>query len=228
MYCLLLVQEFLSIFSGQNKFMMKFLLIIFLLRVKLYYCTERTLIEHNIIHHSRPDVNYRYFVVQRGDKFKLLGSCNEVRAISPMTRCLVKIYHKYDFFEMDINEMKGTGIIIHKSNDYILIVTAFHVIIPQYILTFNQFITMNLVTLIAVFVSWYVKFNLSVVKLFICAVLYSLLCCVFCFILLAFFYPMLCVSSLQIENQFSSMDLECQVISSTRTFSQAWWDDIGK
>jgi hypothetical protein len=65
--------------------------------------------------------------------------------------------------------------------------------------------------------------------------LYSLLCCVFCFILLAFFYPMLCLSSLQIEtatknseNQFSSMDLECQVISSTRTFSQAWWDDIGK
>jgi ABC-type Fe3+-siderophore transport system permease subunit len=143
--------------------------------------------------------------------------------------------YKYDFFEMDINEMKGPSIIIHKSNDYILIVTAFDVMIPEYILTFNQFITMNLVTLIAVFVSWYVKFNLSVVKLFICAVLYSLLCCVFCFILLAFFYPMLCVSSLQIEtstknseNQFSSMDLECQVISSTRTCSQAWWDDIGK
>jgi hypothetical protein len=42
--------------------------------------------EHNIIHHSRPDVNYRYFVIQHGDKFKLLGSCNEVRAISSMRK----------------------------------------------------------------------------------------------------------------------------------------------
>ena len=214
---------------------MKYSLIIFLLRVNLYYCTKQTLIGNNIIYHSRPDVNYRYFVVQHGDKFKILGSCDEVRAISPMTRCLVKIYHQYDFFQMDINEMKGTGVIIHKSNDYILIVTAFHVIVPQNILTFNQFITLYLVTLITVFVSWYVKLNLSMVKLFIPAILYSLLCCGFCFISLAFFYPMLCVSSFQIEsaienseNQFLSMDFECQVISNTQTFSRAWWDDIGK
>jgi hypothetical protein len=214
---------------------MKYLLIIFLLGVQLYYCSKETLIDHRIIPHSRPDFKYRYFVIQQGDKFKLLGTCNEIQAISPMTRCLVKIYHRYDFFQIDNNEMKGTGVIVYKSNDYILIVTAFHVIIPQYILTFNQFITMNLITLIAVFMSWYAKFNLSTVKLFIGAILYSTLCCAFCFILMAFFYPILCVSSFKIgttneksENQFSSMDFECQVISNTWTFSQAWWDDIGK
>jgi hypothetical protein len=204
--------------------------------VNLDLGAKQTLVDHNIIHHSPiPVVKYKYFVVQHGDKFKLLGSCSNVQATSPMSRCLVKIYHKYDFFQMDINEMKGTGIVIHKNNDYILIVTAFHVIIPQYILTFNQFITMNFVTLIAVLVSWYFKLNLSMLRLFIYAMLYSLLCCTICFLLLAFFYPMLCVSSFQIEtvnkkseNQFSSMDLECQVVSSTWTFSQAWWDDIGK
>ncbi len=68
-----------------------------------------------------------------------------------------------------------------------------------------------------------------------------MLYCIHCYVVRSalyywhFFNSMLWESSFQIEtvdknseNQFSSMDFECQVISGTRTFSEAWWDDIGK
>ena len=60
-----------------------------------------------------------------------------------MTRCIVKIFHKYDLFEIDINEVTGTGIIIHKNDHFIVIVTALHVIIPQYLLTLYEIIILN-------------------------------------------------------------------------------------
>ncbi len=47
-----------------------------------------------------------------------------------MTRCLVKIHHKYDFFQTNPNEIIGTGVIKHKNDDYIILVTAFHVVVP--------------------------------------------------------------------------------------------------
>jgi hypothetical protein len=71
--------------------MTQFLLIIFLFRIKLHYCAKQTLVDHNIIHQSPiPVVKYRYFVVQHGDKFKLLGSCSNVRATSPMSTQVIE------------------------------------------------------------------------------------------------------------------------------------------
>jgi len=215
--------------------MIKQLLILFILKFDLNQCSERMLISSNIVYHPQSNINYRYFVIQRGDKFKFLGSCNEVRLTSPMTRCIVKIYHKYDLFEIDINEMTGTGIIIHKNDYSIVIVTAFHVIIPQYLLTLNEFIILNVFVLLLVSFLCYIKVDLFNRTSLIFIIFYSFFCCTLFYILLAYLYPLLCTSSFEIEicnndsnNRLPSDDLECQVLSSKTTFSQAWWEDIGK
>jgi len=93
---------------------------------------------------------------------------------------------------------------------------------------------LNIFTLISLLFSWYIKLDCFNFKLFICGLLYSFLCCILLYMLLAFCYPLLCISSFEIEtinndlqNPLSSLELECQVISSTTTFSVSWWEDIG-
>jgi hypothetical protein len=137
-------------------------------------------------------------------------------------RCLVKVYHKYDFFQMSVNEMTDTGIVIHKNDDYIMIVTAFHVIIPQYVLTFNEIVILNIFTLISILFSWwYIKLNMFNYKLFICALLYSLLCCVLVYGLLAICYPLLCISSFEIQTVNSDVEnrLSSQGYDRLRSFA---------
>ena len=74
--------------------MIKHLIILSLLNVELYCYTKEAFISNNIIYQPRSDIHDRYFVIQHGDIFRLVESCNEVRTMSSMARCLVKINHK--------------------------------------------------------------------------------------------------------------------------------------
>ena len=215
--------------------MIKQLLILFILKFDLNDCSEQTLICRNSVYQPRSNINYRYFVMQRGDKFKFLGSCDEVQLTSPMTRCIVKIFHKYDLFEMDINEVTGTGIVIDKNDHSIVIVTALHVIIPQYLLTLYEFIILNVFVSLLLSFLWYYKLDSFNCTLLIFIIFYSFFWCALLYISLAYLYQLLCTSSFQIEpcnndsnNRLLSDDLECEVLSSKTIFSQAWWEDIGK
>ncbi len=73
--------------------------------------------------------------------------------------------------------MTGTGIIIHKNDYSIVIVTAFHVIIPQYLLTLNEFIILNVFVLLLVSFLWYIKVNLFNCASLIFIIFYSFFCC---------------------------------------------------
>jgi hypothetical protein len=138
--------------------------------------------------------------------------------------------------KLENGKVTGTGIIIHKNDYSIVIVTAFHVIIPQYLLTLNEFFILNVfVLLLLVSFFWYIKTDLFNCTSLIFIIFYSFFCCTLFYILLAYLYPLLCTSSFEIEicnndsnNRLPSDDLECQVLSSKTTFSQAWWEDIGK
>src|ERR1700722_6202250 len=79
-------------------------------------------------------VNYRYFA-EVDQTHRILGSCSEVKTTSPMSRCILKIVHKYKPKYLSIafaEELVGTGIVIYKSVDngepYVIILTAFHIV----------------------------------------------------------------------------------------------------
>ncbi|CAF4920806.1 unnamed protein product, partial [Rotaria sp. Silwood1] len=99
---------------------------------------EQSITNDNFDRLSKPPVNYRHFVEQAGKTYKILGLCSEVKLTEPMSRCVIQIGHKY----MSINfaqESTGTGVIIFKSiENYIssiIILTTFHVVVPQMDLT---------------------------------------------------------------------------------------------
>ncbi|CAF3647044.1 unnamed protein product [Rotaria socialis] len=101
----------------------------------------------------KPPVNYRHFVEQAGKTYKILGSCSEVKLTEPMSRCVIQIGHKYMLKYMSINfaqESTGSGVIICKSiENYIssiIILTAFHVVVPQMDLSFFTFMVITFLT----------------------------------------------------------------------------------
>jgi hypothetical protein len=94
-------------------------------------------------------VNYRYFA-EVGQSYKILGSCNELKMTVSMSRCILQIVHQYTPKLFSINfaeEAIGTGIVISKSiNDdqpYIIILTAFHIVVPQFDLSLSIFIIIS-------------------------------------------------------------------------------------
>ncbi len=204
--------------------MIKYLLFFYIFKFELYDCTKDILVDNNIISHRRSNVNYRYFVVQHGDKFKFLGSCTGVRGTSPMIRCLVKIRHKYDFFQTNPNEIIGTAVIIDKNDDYIILVTPFHVVVPQYLLTFNEFVILNIFTFVSILFSCFFKLNVFNWKVLIFTLLYSFLCCTLFYVIFSYCYPLLCLSSFEIETvinndsqkKYSPLELESGVSRSDK------------
>ncbi len=185
--------------------MIKYLLFFYIFKFELYDCTKDILVDNNIISHRRSNVNYRYFVVQHGDKFKFLGSCTGVRGTSPMIRCLVKIRHKYDFFQTNPNEIIGTGVIIDKNDDYIIL---------------------NIFTFVSILFSCFFKLNVFNWKVLIFTLLYSFLCCTLFYVIFSYCYPLLCLSSFEIETvinndsqkKYSPLELESGVFRSDKNW----------
>ena len=71
-------------------------------------------------------VDYRYFVEEFGDVYKIIDSCAKIKNTSQKSRCVVRI-----------------------NNDRIItILTAFHVIVPQVTVTFKSFIGFYLITIV--------------------------------------------------------------------------------
>ena len=215
--------------------MIKYLLILYLFKFDFYDCTRSIFSDNNMITHRTSNINYRYFVVQHGELFHPVGSCNTVPQMSSPLKCLVKIRHKYEFFQTNPHEVIGTGVIIDKYDGYIILVTAFHVVVPQYLLTLNEFLILNIFTLISMLFFSIFKSNIFNWKVLISMFLYSFLYCTLFYIIFLYCYPLLCLSSIKtetgnynVQHIVLSSTLECQIISSTRVFSQSWWEDIGK
>jgi len=143
-----------------------------------------------------------------------------------MIRCLVKIRHKYDFFQTNPNEIIGTGVIIDKNDDYIILVTAFHVVVPQYLLTFNEFVILNIFTFVSILFSCFFKLNVFNWKVLIFTLLYSFLCCTLFYVIFSYCYPLLCLSSFEIETvinndsqkKYSPLELESGVSRSDKNW----------
>ncbi|CAF3677362.1 unnamed protein product, partial [Rotaria socialis] len=176
----------------------------------------------------KPPVNYRHFVEQAGKTYKILGSCSEVKLIEPMSRCVIQIGHKYMLKYMSINfaqESTGSGVIIFKSiENYIssiIILTAFHIVVPQ----------MDLRSLI--FYSSVISQQLF--RVFCGLIIYMTICTCFMYYIILMIYPFLFESLFRIrlvpggKNDFNmgSYSMDCQLISSRLILSKDWWDDIG-
>ena len=192
-----------------------------------------------------PPVNYRYFV-ELDQTYKILGSCTEVKTTTPMSRCIIKIVHKYKPRYLSIQfaeELIGTGIIIHKSTDgapYLVILTAFHIVVPQLDLNLLTFMLYIFIT-ISVGIIPIIIYYSSVVYQHLCKFLFGLIsyviiCSCLVYYVLIVTYPFLFDSSFQItllSNNKNSIRSEtsqvnCELISSNFVLSFTWWDDIGK
>ncbi|CAF1931760.1 unnamed protein product [Rotaria magnacalcarata] len=191
-------------------------------------------------------VNYRYFAGEVDQTYKILGSCSEVKATVPMSRCIVKIDHKYKPKYMSISfaeELVGTGIVIFKSTEnnvpFVIILTAYHIVVPQLGISFVLFVIIASSTTFmatSLLLTYYSFINYQqIIKIVFGLVLYSIVCSCIIYIFMLMIYPFIFDSSFRItviSNEKTHLNLrspriDCQLISSKLSLSNAWKDDIG-
>jgi hypothetical protein len=193
-----------------------------------------------------PPVNYRYFA-EVYQTYKILGSCSEVKTTVPMSRCILKITHKYKPKYLSISfakDLVGTGIVINKLIDnnepYVIILTAFHIVVPQLDLSLFTFmiLSFSLICLSSIPIIIYYS---SVIYQHLCQILFGLIsyiiiCSYLVYYVLLMIYPFLFNSSFQItllsdnniKTRSEASHIHCELISSNLVLSYTWWDDIGK
>ncbi|CAF4404654.1 unnamed protein product [Rotaria magnacalcarata] len=191
-------------------------------------------------------VNYRCFAGEVDQTYKILGSCSEVKATVPMSRCIVKIDHKYKPKYMSISfaeELVGTGIVIFKSTEnnvpFVIILTAYHIVVPQLGISFVLFVIIASSTTFmatSLLLTYYSFINYQqIIKIVFGLVLYSIVCSCIIYIFMLMIYPFIFDSSFRItviSNEKTHLNLrspriDCQLISSKLSLSNAWKDDIG-
>ena len=194
----------------------------------------------------KPPVHYRHFVVQSGQSYKIVGSCSELKLTEPMSRCVIQISHKYIAKYISINyvqELTGTGIIIYKSieNDIssIIILTAYHIAVPQMDLSFFTFTAITFLTSMIILMGSLIQYSSIILpqllRVFCSLIIYMVICTCFMYYILLTIYPFLFESLFKIDlaagrkNDFNieSDLINCQLISSRLALSKDWWDDIG-
>jgi hypothetical protein len=193
-----------------------------------------------------PPVDYRYFA-EVDPTYKILGSCTEVNTTAPMSRCILQIVHKYKTKYLpstSVEEQVGTGIVIYKSTEndksYIIILTAFHIVIPQLNLSLLTFVIISFSTICLLSAPILICY-LSVVYQHLCKILfgfipYIIICSCLTYHVLLVIYPFLFNSSFQItllsdtpiSNRSELSQIHCELISSKFVLSYTWLDDIGK
>ncbi|CAF1193808.1 unnamed protein product [Didymodactylos carnosus] len=101
-------------------------------------------------------------------------------------------------------EIVGTGTILFTKDDFIIILTAFHVITPQYLLPLNQLLiifTAVVISVIMVTITTlkYVNFQINYFYVVLFGLLYPLIGCLLLYLLIAIFFPLLSSSSFKLE-----------------------------
>ena len=193
----------------------------------------------------KPPVNYRYFAVEFEDSYRILGSCSEVKKTSPKSRCILRITHNYSpkFVASEFSEnTEGTGTIIQKSIDNgirsIIILTAFHTIVPQTNLTFRAFLGYNsavillIVLPLIIYVRRIDRQHLKKFVLFFSCYSFMSSCIVYCVIVFmhsVLFNSLFQLTLLSDDNRLiiESSQIQCEMKSSKMFFFVNWWDDIG-
>ncbi|CAM4851708.1 unnamed protein product [Rotaria magnacalcarata] len=154
-------------------------------------------------------VNYRYFAGEVDQTYKILGSCSEVKATVTMSRCIVKIDHKYKPKYMSISfaeELVGTGIVIFKSTEndvpFVIMLTAFHIVVPQLDISFVSFVIIASSTTFmatSLLLTYYSFINYQqIIKIVFGLVLYSIVCSCIIYIFMLKIYPFIFDSSFRI------------------------------
>ncbi|CAF1081441.1 unnamed protein product [Rotaria sordida] len=193
----------------------------------------------------KPPVNYRHFVEQVGQTYKILGSCSEVKFTEHISRCIIQIGHKYMPKYMSINfaqESTGTGVIIFKSikNDIssIIILTTFHIVVPQMNLSFFTFAIITFLTTLIILIGSLIFYSSIIsqqlLKVFCGLIIYMIICTCFMYCIILMIYPFLFESLFRIrvvsggktDFNIGSYSMNCQLISSKLILSKDWWDDI--
>jgi hypothetical protein len=191
-------------------------------------------------------VNYRYFA-EVGQSYKILGSCNELKMTVSMSRCILQIVHQYKPKLFSINfaeEVIGTGTVISKSiNDdqpYIIILTAFHIVVPQFDLSLSIFIIISF-SLMCILIIPILIYYSSVVYQYLCRICFSLVLYIIigsCLVyyVISIIYPFFFNSSFRVmlsldnnmDKRSKALQVSCELISSKFVISYPWYDDIGK
>ena len=191
-------------------------------------------------------VNYRYFA-EVDQTYKILGSCSEVKTILPMFRCIVKISHKYKIKYLSVafsEELVGTGTVIYKSIDngepYVIILTAFHIVVPQLNLSLLTFMTISFLMIFVTITPIMIYYS-SIVYQYLCRILFGLIlyiiicsCLVYHVPLVIYpflfnsFFQIILLSNNKIHTKSESLQIKCELISSNIVLSYTWWDDIDK
>ncbi|CAF1222313.1 unnamed protein product, partial [Didymodactylos carnosus] len=122
----------------------------------------------------------------------------------PMLQSLLKIRHNYQILRLIEYEIVGTGTILFTKDDFIIILTAFHVITPQYLLPLNQLLiifTAVVISVIMVTITTlkYVNFQINYFYVVLFGLLYPLIGCLLLYLLIAIFFPLLSSSSFKLE-----------------------------
>jgi hypothetical protein len=194
----------------------------------------------------KPPVSYRYFANEVDPTYKILGSCSEVKSSTPISRCIIKIDHRYKPKYLSIifaNELVGTGIVIFKSSDNdksdIIILTAFHIVVPQLDLKLIPFMLISFSTISTISIPLIIYY-LSVIHHQLCNVLFGLIfyvlissCVIYYIILIIYpflfnsFFRITILSDNKINFKSEVSQLHCDLLSSKLVLSHTWWDDIG-
>lgn len=189
-------------------------------------------------------VNYRYFA-EADQTFKILGSCDKLKTTAPMSRCILKLIHKYKskYIPITFADLVGTGTVIHKSNKngqpYVIILTAFHIVVPQLDSSISFFMLVYYssfcVIIIPTIICYYSVIYHYLCKLISILMIYMIITSCFVYCIMLFIYPFLFNSSFQVnllldKKQFQSGRpiINCNLISSNLVFSTTWWEDFGK
>ncbi|CAF1653323.1 unnamed protein product [Adineta ricciae] len=212
----------------------------------LFWCQIQSQARNNFDRLPKPPADYRYFVEEFGNVYKIIGSCSKVKNTSPKSRCIVRINHEYSskLLTSGVSEkIIGSGVVIQKSfcndNRIITVLTAFHVVVPQVAFTFKSFIGFYLTTTVFIILPTMIYIRKTnpqhLKKMLLFLIVYCSVCSgiVYCFGL--FVYPFLFHSYYRLNILFNDMDhlknevleMHCQVKSSAFVFSTNWWDDIG-
>ncbi|CAF1411424.1 unnamed protein product [Adineta ricciae] len=190
----------------------------------LFWCQIQSQARNNFDRLPKPPADYRYFVEEFGNVYKIIGSCSKVKNTSPKSRCIVRINHEYS------SKLLTSGV-----SEKII---AFHVVVPQVAFTFKSFIGFYLTTTVFIILPTMIYIRKTnpqhLKKMLLFLIVYCSVCSgiVYCFGL--FVYPFLFHSYYRLNILFNDMDhlknevleMHCQVKSSAFVFSTNWWDDI--
>ena len=190
--------------------------------------------------------NYRYFVEEIDQTYRILGSCTNMKKTEPMSRCIVQVRQRFRLKYLSMatdDQMIGSGVIISKRIDdrsrMISIVTAFHIVVPQFDYALYSFVLIPLLliafTTIPLAAYYRASITYHIGKLFLIFFVYVIISACIVYYLISMIYPFMFNSSVKvyfgidekIRSQGKTKQIYCELISSRLFLSNAWWDDIG-